>query len=93
MDTEPRHAEQLNLTENAVAVLKKRYLKKNEAGEPIEEPIDMFRHVAGAVAEAEVDFGMARGLTGDEARPSSRRPRRVSSTSCSPGNSCPTPPP
>ncbi|CAA9478953.1 MAG: Ribonucleotide reductase of class II (coenzyme B12-dependent), partial [uncultured Rubrobacteraceae bacterium] len=68
MDTEPRHTERLKLTENAVAVLRKRYLKKNERGEAAEEPIDMFRRVAGAVAEAEVDFGMARGLSGGEAR-------------------------
>ncbi|PLS87782.1 MAG: hypothetical protein CYG60_00105, partial [Actinobacteria bacterium] len=38
--------ETFELSENAVAVLKKRYLKKNEQGEAIEEPIDMFRRVA-----------------------------------------------
>ena len=44
------------LSENAIAVLKKRYLKKDERGEPIEEPIDMFRRVASNIAEGEFRF-------------------------------------
>jgi ribonucleoside-diphosphate reductase alpha chain len=44
------------LSENAVAVLKKRYLKKNERGEAVEEPIDMFRRVASNIAEGELRF-------------------------------------
>ncbi|MEW6636615.1 MAG: vitamin B12-dependent ribonucleotide reductase [Actinomycetota bacterium] len=46
----------IELTENALAVLRKRYLKKNEAGEAIEEPIDMFRRVASNIAEGELRF-------------------------------------
>ncbi len=46
----------IDLSENALAVLKKRYLKKNEDGEAIEEPIDMFRRVAGNIAEGEYRF-------------------------------------
>ncbi len=41
------------LTENSLVVLKKRYLKKNEYGEVVETPEEMFRRVAQAVAEAE----------------------------------------
>jgi ribonucleoside-diphosphate reductase alpha chain len=44
------------LSENAIAVLKKRYLKKDERGEAIEEPIDMFRRVATNIAEGEFCF-------------------------------------
>src|SRR3712207_5534118 len=46
----------IDLTENAIAVLKKRYLKKNEKGEPVEEPIDMFVRVASNIAEGEFRF-------------------------------------
>ncbi|MFP3869452.1 MAG: vitamin B12-dependent ribonucleotide reductase [Syntrophobacteria bacterium] len=41
------------LAENARVVLKKRYLKKNEYGEAVETPEDMFHRVANTVAEAE----------------------------------------
>jgi ribonucleoside-diphosphate reductase alpha chain len=51
-----RLAASIDLTENAVAVLKKRYLKKNERGEATEEPIDMFLRVAGNIAEGEFRF-------------------------------------
>jgi ribonucleoside-diphosphate reductase alpha chain len=44
------------LSENAVAVLKKRYLKKDEQGEATEKPIDMFRRVATNIAEGEFRF-------------------------------------
>ena len=63
MDTKPSNTIRLELSENAVAVLKKRYLKKNEAGEAIEEPIDMFRRVARSIAEAEFRFARQQDLT------------------------------
>ncbi|MBA2346474.1 MAG: adenosylcobalamin-dependent ribonucleoside-diphosphate reductase, partial [Rubrobacter sp.] len=47
---------EIDLTDNAVAVLKKRYLKKNEQGVAIEEPMDMFRRVASNIAEGEFRF-------------------------------------
>ena len=50
----------IDLSENALSVLKKRYLKKNEAGEAIEEPIDMFRRVAATIADADTTFVSSR---------------------------------
>ena len=44
------------LTENALVVLKKRYLKKNEYGEVVETPEEMFHRVANSVAEAELIY-------------------------------------
>ena len=44
------------LTENALVVLKKRYLKKNEYGEVVETPEEMFHRVANTVAEAELVY-------------------------------------
>ena len=43
----------MELDENALLVLRKRYLVKDEAGNPIETPSDLFRRVASAVAAAE----------------------------------------
>jgi len=41
------------LTENSLVVLKKRYLVKDENGEVIETPTDMFRRVAANIARAD----------------------------------------
>lgn len=43
----------LNLSENAVRVLRKRYLTKDSNGEVIESPEEMFRRVAKNIAEAD----------------------------------------
>ena len=68
MNRSETRAARPELTDNAVAVLRKRYLKKDAAGEPVEEPTDMFERVAAAVAEAEVGLARARGLSESEAR-------------------------
>jgi ribonucleoside-diphosphate reductase alpha chain len=47
----------MELTENALKVLRARYLMKNEDGEVIETPQGMFRRVASTVASAEKLYG------------------------------------
>ncbi|UCG77229.1 MAG: vitamin B12-dependent ribonucleotide reductase [Nitrospirota bacterium] len=47
----------LNLSENALKVMEKRYLKKNEEGEVIETPEDMFHRVAKSIAAADINYG------------------------------------
>ncbi|MCK4455324.1 MAG: hypothetical protein KAU99_03140, partial [Thermoplasmata archaeon] len=43
----------VELTDNAIAVLEKRYLKKNNAGEIIEIPQEMYVRVAQNIAQAD----------------------------------------
>ncbi|UCG46957.1 MAG: adenosylcobalamin-dependent ribonucleoside-diphosphate reductase [Phycisphaerales bacterium] len=45
------------LTDNALAVLEGRYLIRDEHGQPIETPAQLFSRVALLVAEAEADYG------------------------------------
>ncbi|GAB4389850.1 MAG: adenosylcobalamin-dependent ribonucleoside-diphosphate reductase [Thermodesulfovibrionales bacterium] len=47
----------MELTENALKVLRARYLLKDEKGRPKENPEEMFRRVAGAIASAEANYG------------------------------------
>ncbi len=47
----------LVLSENALTVLRKRYLKKDSQGKPLETPEKMFRRVAHHVARAEKTYG------------------------------------
>ncbi len=46
----------INLGENACQVLKRRYLKKDKDGQVIETPEEMFRRVAGTIAQAELIY-------------------------------------
>ncbi len=47
----------LNLSENCLKVLEKRYLKRNEDGTVIETAVDMFTRVARTIAEADRAYG------------------------------------
>ncbi|MCS7278740.1 MAG: adenosylcobalamin-dependent ribonucleoside-diphosphate reductase [Thermodesulfobacteriaceae bacterium] len=52
----------LNLRETAYTILSQRYLLKNEKGEIIETPEELFERVAKAVASAERNFSKNSGL-------------------------------
>jgi len=47
----------LNLSPNALKVLEKRYLKKNEEGVVVETPEELFRRVAKSIASADSQYG------------------------------------
>jgi len=47
----------MEITQNARIVLERRYLRKNERGEVIETPDQMFRRVAKAIAEVDERYG------------------------------------
>ena len=47
----------LSLTQNAIKVLEKRYLKKNEEGKIVETPHELFKRVARSVASADLHYG------------------------------------
>ncbi len=44
------------LTKNALTVLEKRYLRRDDAGKPLESPADLFRRVADTIAAADMVF-------------------------------------
>jgi len=54
------------LGENALKVLKKRYLKKNKNGVPVETPEEMFRRVARNIASADRIYNKKANLTKTE---------------------------
>ncbi len=49
--------DKIDLSENAVKVLEKRYLKRDNNGNPIETPQDMFYRVASTIAYADTQYG------------------------------------
>ena len=48
-----------NLTKNAIRVLERRYLKKDDKGKVIESPKEMFVRVARTIASAERNYGIS----------------------------------
>jgi len=56
------------LSPNSLKVLQKRYLKKNDSGEAIELPSDMFIRVAENIASAEAAFGASPEQVAETAR-------------------------
>lgn len=49
--------EKVDLSENAIKVLEKRYLKRDSEGNCVETPADMFRRVASSIANADLQYG------------------------------------
>jgi ribonucleoside-diphosphate reductase alpha chain len=49
----------IRLSSNAITVLERRYLKKDEQGRVIESPEEMFRRVATNIAQADAIYGLA----------------------------------
>jgi ribonucleoside-diphosphate reductase alpha chain len=68
LETPPRDLPQPRLTENALTVLTKRYLKKNEDLEPIESPSDMFWRVARVIASVDANYGVSPSHVMESAR-------------------------
>ncbi len=59
-------SDELKLTVNAVKVLERRYLLRNEEGKVVETPLQLFRRVAHAVAKAESMFDPKADVQGVE---------------------------
>ena len=55
-EMENKQSDEIKLTENALRVLEKRYLKKDKNGKPSETPEELFRRVARAIAAAELNY-------------------------------------
>ncbi|UCG86938.1 MAG: vitamin B12-dependent ribonucleotide reductase [Gemmatimonadota bacterium] len=51
----------LQLSENAITVLKRRYLVKDDSGNPVEKPEDLLWRVARTIAAADAKYGASQG--------------------------------
>src|SRR5512147_355071 len=58
----------LSLSPNAITVLEKRYLIKDDAGKPVETPEDLFWRVARTIAEADRRYGVSVGAVEEVAQ-------------------------
>lgn len=67
-DTLPTDLPPAGLTDNARIVLGKRYLKKDEQGEPIESPETMFWRVAYSIARVDNHYGASEAAVEEVAR-------------------------
>ncbi len=56
-DSKTASGKGLNLSENCLKVLEKRYLKRNEEGTVVETAVDMFTRVARTIAEGDKAYG------------------------------------
>jgi len=57
----------LSLSPNALKVLEKRYLKKDEEGKVVETPADLFMRVAKSIAAADLHYGKSQEEVGQVA--------------------------
>ncbi|HEX6615876.1 MAG TPA: adenosylcobalamin-dependent ribonucleoside-diphosphate reductase, partial [Gemmatimonadales bacterium] len=60
--------EPVSLSPNAVTVLEKRYLVKDDRGKPVEQPEDLFWRVARTIAEADRKYGASEGAVEEVAQ-------------------------
>jgi len=67
-DILPEDLPRAELTENARLVLARRYLKKDAAGNPTEEPEVMFWRVARTIADVDADYAAPEGAVDEVAR-------------------------
>ncbi|MEJ2186698.1 MAG: ribonucleotide reductase N-terminal alpha domain-containing protein, partial [Gemmatimonadota bacterium] len=59
--TLPEDLPRAEVSDNARIVLARRYLKKDEQGNPTEEPEEMFWRVARVIAEVDASYGASEG--------------------------------